>query len=59
MVHAPRTTVMAGLDPAIHVHPRLAQDVDARGKPGHDELREPRALYPLILRSLQSKRLEG
>jgi len=29
---------MAGLDPAIHAHPQLQQDVDARDKPGHDEL---------------------
>ena len=26
---------MAGLDPAIHVRPRLRRDVDARVKPGH------------------------
>jgi hypothetical protein len=31
---------MAGLVPAIHVFLlRLHQDVDARDKPGHDELR--------------------
>jgi hypothetical protein len=33
--------VMAGLVPAIHaflVWPPLLQDVDARDKPGHDEL---------------------
>ncbi|SHG27079.1 hypothetical protein SAMN05443248_0958 [Bradyrhizobium erythrophlei] len=30
---------MAGLDPAIHVFPdRETKDVDARDKPGHDEL---------------------
>ncbi|TFV73659.1 hypothetical protein E4K64_20820 [Bradyrhizobium frederickii] len=29
---------MAGLDPAIHASPRLRRDVDARDKPGHDEL---------------------
>jgi hypothetical protein len=31
--------VMAGLDPAIHVSLEYAtKDVDARDKPGHDEL---------------------
>ncbi|SMX59094.1 conserved protein of unknown function [Bradyrhizobium sp. ORS 285] len=30
--------VMAGLVPAIHVAPRPPNDVDARDKPGHDEL---------------------
>jgi hypothetical protein len=31
---------MAGLDPAIHVLlPDAKKDVDARVKPGHDELR--------------------
>ena len=30
-------TVLAGLDPAIHVfHSCNKQDVDARDKPGHD-----------------------
>jgi hypothetical protein len=29
---------MAGLDPAIHVPPRSQKDVDARVKPGHDEV---------------------
>jgi hypothetical protein len=29
---------MAGLDPAIHVFSRGDEDVDARDKPGHDEL---------------------
>jgi hypothetical protein len=29
---------MAGLDPAIYVPPRLRKDVDARDKPGHDDL---------------------
>ncbi len=29
---------MAGLVPAIHVFPLQRQDVDARDKPGHDEL---------------------
>jgi len=28
---------MAGLDPAIHVQPRLRKGVDARVKPGHDD----------------------
>ena len=33
------STVMAGLVPAIHVLPAtIQQDVDARDKPGHDEL---------------------
>jgi hypothetical protein len=27
---------MAGLDPAIHVMPRVTKNVDARDKPGHD-----------------------
>jgi hypothetical protein len=30
-------TVMAGLDPAIHVLSRGSQGVDARDEPGHDE----------------------
>jgi hypothetical protein len=30
--------VMAGLDPAIHVSRRGTKDVDARDKPGHDNL---------------------
>jgi hypothetical protein len=29
---------MAGLVPAIHVLTRTKKDVDARDKPGHDEL---------------------
>ncbi|WP_196236085.1 ABC transporter [Bradyrhizobium japonicum] len=29
---------MAGLDPAIHVFPHGAKNVDARVKPGHDDL---------------------
>ncbi|MFK4509588.1 hypothetical protein IQ17_03845 [Bradyrhizobium daqingense] len=30
---------MAGLDPAIHAFTaRTEEDVDARGKPGHDDL---------------------
>jgi hypothetical protein len=31
---------MAGLDPAIHdfLQQRVKEDVDARDKPGHDEL---------------------
>jgi hypothetical protein len=29
---------MAGLDPAIHVLQRGTKNVDARDKPGHDEL---------------------
>ena len=35
------TAVMAGLVPAIHVfvEPKEKQDVDARDKPGHDEVR--------------------
>jgi hypothetical protein len=35
------TVVMAGLVPAIHVflESKGKQDVDARDKPGHDELR--------------------
>src|SRR5262245_9082027 len=28
---------MAGLDPAIHASAWLRRDVDARGKPGHDD----------------------
>jgi hypothetical protein len=31
-------TVMAGLVPAIHVLTRAKKDVDARDRPGHDEL---------------------
>jgi hypothetical protein len=31
---------MAGLVPAIHVLIRESKDVDARDKPGHDELRD-------------------
>jgi hypothetical protein len=30
--------VMAGLVPAIHALPRSAKNVDARDKPGHDDL---------------------
>jgi len=34
-----REVVMAGLDPAIHAFVgRAKKDVDARVKPGHDEL---------------------
>ena len=29
---------MAGLVPAIHAFPRRAKNVDARDKPGHDDL---------------------
>jgi hypothetical protein len=29
---------MAGLDPAIHALPRGPKNVDARDKPGHDDL---------------------
>jgi len=29
---------MAGLDPAIHVLIAVTKNVDARDKPGHDEL---------------------
>jgi len=29
---------MAGLDPAIHALPRNTKNVDARDKPGHDDL---------------------
>jgi hypothetical protein len=29
---------MAGLDPAIHVSQRGTKDVDARDKPGHDDV---------------------
>jgi hypothetical protein len=29
---------MAALDPAIHVLPRRSTNVDARDKPGHDDL---------------------
>jgi hypothetical protein len=29
---------MAGLVPAIHALPRSAKNVDARDKPGHDEI---------------------
>ena len=33
-----RLSVMAGLDPAIHVFAAAGrEDVDARDKPGHDE----------------------
>jgi len=31
---------MAGLVPAIHALPRATKNVDARDKPGHDDLRE-------------------
>jgi hypothetical protein len=31
---------MAGLDPAIHEIIWIVQDVDARVKPAHDEIRE-------------------
>jgi hypothetical protein len=31
---------MAGLDPAIHVLAANKKDVDARVKPGHDEIAE-------------------
>ena len=38
-------TVMAGLVPAIHVFAAATkQDVDARDKPGHDELNRWREL---------------
>jgi acyl-CoA dehydrogenase len=33
---------MAGLVPAIHVSPLGAKNVDARDKPGHDDLRGER-----------------
>ena len=33
---------MAGLDPAIHVLTPAKQDVDARDKPGHDEIKRKR-----------------
>jgi acyl-CoA dehydrogenase len=29
---------MAGLVPAIHAHPHGSKNVDARDKPGHDDL---------------------
>jgi hypothetical protein len=32
---------MAGLVPAIHVFVAEREDVDARDKPGHDEVRAP------------------
>ena len=32
-------TVMPGLDPGIHVF-LLSQNVDGRGKPGHDKARQ-------------------
>ncbi|WP_291625910.1 aminoglycoside 3'-phosphotransferase/choline kinase family protein [Bradyrhizobium sp.] len=35
---------MAGLVPAIHALPRGAKNVDARDKPGHDELKQQRAM---------------
>ena len=31
-------SVMAGLVPAIHAFPRGKKNVDARDKPGHDDL---------------------
>jgi hypothetical protein len=31
---------MPGLDPGIHAFPGRTEDVDGRGKPGHDELSE-------------------
>src|SRR5882757_7502786 len=34
---------MAGLVPAIHVLPTTAKNVDARDKPGHDDLIAPNA----------------
>ncbi|MGC0392570.1 hypothetical protein ACVIU7_003380 [Bradyrhizobium liaoningense] len=34
--------VMAGLVPAIHVLPRLRKNVDARVKPGHDDVETTR-----------------
>jgi len=39
--------VMAGLVPAIHVLARGDQDVDARDKPGHDELVAPPVLFSI------------
>jgi hypothetical protein len=35
---------MAGLVPAIHVFSLAVKDVDARDKPGHDELNEQMSL---------------
>jgi hypothetical protein len=32
------STVMAGLDPAIHVFVSQKKDVDARHKAGHDDI---------------------
>ena len=42
---------MAGLDPAIHVFLRQQQEevVDARVKPGHDEITYCRFLIPLYM----------
>jgi hypothetical protein len=38
---------MAGLVPAIHVQPLAKRDVDARVKPGHDELIDMRSALAL------------
>jgi hypothetical protein len=50
---------MAGLVPAIHVFlaVRVRQDVDARDKPGHDEVRAAVAARkpPLLYGGLMSK----
>jgi hypothetical protein len=36
---------MAGLVPAIHVLTAEKKDVDARDKPGHDEITDTRELH--------------
>jgi len=41
---------MAGLDPAIHVLAAIQEDVDARHKAGHDEIKlADRAMAPTRL----------
>jgi hypothetical protein len=46
---------MAGLVPAIHVQPLAKRDVDARDKPGHDELINMR-FAPTLKNSLSAGR---
>ncbi|GLR93304.1 hypothetical protein GCM10007858_09280 [Bradyrhizobium liaoningense] len=38
--------VMAGLVPAIHAFPRSTKNVDARDKPGHDDLCKIQMRFP-------------
>ncbi len=41
-------SVMAGLVPAIHVVRRAEKDVDARDKPGHDDVETGEGKMPIV-----------